>query len=94
MSIFVGLIFTTLVIHSQLDFFRENSFGYDKTNLFVIRRSDQENPIKYHSLINELKKIPGIKNITAATELPPMENYMLYKMPKSNNPEELVEVTA
>jgi putative ABC transport system permease protein len=83
-----------LTIQSQLKFFRENSFGYNKTNLFVIQTSDKELPEKYHSLINELKKIPGIKNISAASELPPQVHSMRYKMPKLNNPEVMVEINS
>jgi putative ABC transport system permease protein len=92
LSIFAGLIFSTLVIKSQLKFFRENSFGYDKENVFVIRTYDKELPEKYSTLINELRKIPEIENISAASELPPQLGGMLYKLPNNKNPKELVEI--
>jgi putative ABC transport system permease protein len=86
----MGLIFSIVVIHNQISFFRTTDMGFKKDNLFIIKSSDKNFVENYNVLKHELLKIPNVLNISAASELPPQFNKRLRQIGKNNNPDEKI----
>lgn len=86
----IGLIFSVVVIHNQISFFRTTDMGFNKENLFVIESRDKSLGEKFESIRHELLKSPNIYNVSVATGLPPQLGYLNFPIKKNNNPNEKV----
>ena len=86
----IGLIFSVVVIHKQISFFRNTDMGFNKDNLFVITSWDKNFGEKFEAIKHELLKSSNIHNVSAATGLPPQLGDMLFPIKKNNNPNEKV----
>jgi putative ABC transport system permease protein len=63
----------TLVVHQQLKFIQNKDLGFDKSNLMVIGNTSSINS-KIKAFMEEIKKIPGIINVTNSTSIPGFPN--------------------
>ena len=72
-AISIILIIGTMIMFRQLQFMQNKELGFDKENVMVITRADA---IGNHilSFKDELKKIPGVLNVSASTAVPGHSN--------------------
>ncbi len=63
----VGLIISTIVIRDQLRYIREKDLGFDKSQVFSVNMRDGMHK-HYQAITNELKRIPAVLNIAAASD--------------------------
>ena len=86
----IGLIFSVVVIHKQISFFRNTDMGFNKENLFVLDSWDKKFSENIEVIKNELLKLPNINYVSAATALPPLLGYLNFPIKKNNNSNEKV----
>lgn len=65
------LISSSVIIYNQLSFIRHKSLGFDQEEVVIVpvKNRDAVNP-KMEELRNELLKVPGIKMVSAASNIP------------------------
>ncbi len=63
------LITGSVLIHQQMNYFREKDLGFEKENIMVIRQANLLGH-QYQSFKNELRAIPGVKAVGGANGLP------------------------
>jgi len=69
MTISIFIITGTMIVYSQVGYMTSKELGFDKENLLVVRRpSALEEQQK--TFMDEVKKIPGVLNITHSTATP------------------------
>jgi putative ABC transport system permease protein len=74
----VGLIISTLIIWSQLDFLEYHDLGFDKSNIFVINTPDDTTFRKRTpDFLNDLQEHNSIVNVSSAMNVP---GYTMSKM--------------
>ena len=66
----IVLIISTFVIQSQLDFMRTKKLGFSKENIVVIPLINNELKTKHKIFKNELKRISGVINASASSQVP------------------------
>lgn len=69
-AISVVLIVSTLVISEQLGFMRSKYLGFDKENMLVVPLVNGNLRTKYQAFKTELRKIPGVLDAAASSEVP------------------------
>ena len=72
--IFVVLIFCTFVIKKQLNFTHSRNLGFNKEGLIIIQSQNQDFVTKIKTFKDEIKKHPGVRNVTAGLRIPPQIN--------------------
>ena len=90
MVIFTAMIFCTIVIYNQIQFFRNKEFGFQKEFIFIINLPREGFANKYYSFKNELRQNSNIVNVSAALELPPQFGRTRTKIRLNNNPDKFV----
>ncbi|MFC1563412.1 ABC transporter permease [candidate division KSB1 bacterium] len=68
-TVTIILIVSTMVVYNQLEYIRNKDLGLNKDQVIAVRLNRSARG-SYHALKNELKKHPGIIQVTAATSLP------------------------
>ena len=73
-AISVILIICTIVVNSQMNYMTSEKLGFNKEHTIIIERTDllEDNTRAFK---NELKKIPGVENVSGASALPGQPNY-------------------
>jgi putative ABC transport system permease protein len=66
----IGLISTTLIIESQLDYIKKRDIGYKKDNIMVLHLNNNESREKFALIKGEIEKIAGVISVTASSEVP------------------------
>lgn len=62
----VVLIVSVWVVYQQIQFVQTHNLGYDNENVLFIRKTGTLNdPTKSATFLNEIRKIPGVKNASA-----------------------------
>jgi putative ABC transport system permease protein len=70
-SISIGLIFATTVVFNQLQFVQEKDLGYDRELMVTVSLpADPGLQNQFDTYKNELLKLSGVLNVTAAAALP------------------------
>lgn len=69
-AISIVLIISTFVINDQLLFMRSKNLGFDKEHMVVIPLVNSDLRAKYETFKTELKRIPGVINAAASSEVP------------------------
>jgi len=73
----IAVLCGTIIIYSQLTYMQTKDLGFDKENLLVIERGFSGENLKY--LMDEIKKLPGVAQITTSTSIPgKLNNNMTY----------------
>ena len=72
-SISIILIVGTLIMFRQIQYMQNKDLGFNKEHLLVLSRADIIGN-KVESFKEELKKLPGVLNVTASTALPSRNN--------------------
>lgn len=73
----IAVLCGTIIIYSQLTYMQTKDLGFDKENLLVIERGFSGENLKY--LMDEIKKLPGVTQITTSTSIPgKLNNNMTY----------------
>jgi len=70
------LIVATLVISSQLDFFRNTNFGFQKEHVLIIPVKDRTQNSRYQTIIQQLKEDSDIKEVSFSSSNPGAGNQM------------------
>ena len=68
-TVSIGIIFSTLVIYSQMKFIRSKDMGFNKSNVVFFWGSG-EIPRNYAAFKNDLKQIPGVEFVSASNSIP------------------------
>lgn len=94
-AVMAGLLICLLVMQKQLWLIRNKELGYRKEELLSIRVPQSADLFSMQALqsdkhkvfMEELKKLPGIKNVSAANYIPPTDQWWLsyFKKPGSDN---------
>jgi putative ABC transport system permease protein len=92
MIIFVGLIFSSLIIYKQLRYFINKDFGFNKEQLVVLYPDERDFGNRFDAFKNELKSNPDILNISGANILPGSGDKGVSLFPKKDNPGQMVPV--
>jgi putative ABC transport system permease protein len=73
------LIIGTIVIASQMNFSQHSDLGFNKDNILMlpVPLNDSIGSIKMKLLVNELKEIPAVKNVSLCTEAPSADHSYL-----------------
>jgi putative ABC transport system permease protein len=66
----VVLIIGTMVVYKQLTFMKTQNLGFEKEHVVVLPGLDDVMPKSYETLRNELKNVPGVLDVGAATLVP------------------------
>ena len=66
----IGMIISTLIIASQLNFIKNRNLGFNKDNMLVVSLNNSKSRSKYLLLKNEISKITGVEKVTASSEIP------------------------
>nr|NQU90864.1 ABC transporter permease [Bacteroidota bacterium] len=66
-AISVFLIFSTIVIYQQMDFLEKKDIGIDKEHVVVISVRDPVFINKYDNIQEEIRLIPGVKDVSASS---------------------------
>ena len=70
-SISIILIISTIVVYSQLRFMQQHDLGFKPSQTMVINfNSDNDVSSSYAVIKKELMRIPGVKSITASSNVP------------------------
>lgn len=68
-SVSIILIIGTVVMYRQIDFMLNKDLGYDQDQLLVIQRG-QAIGNRVEAFKNQLKELPGVKNVASSTSIP------------------------
>jgi len=74
-SIFVGLITSSIIIYNQLNFMQNQNLGFNKENLISISFQSNELQKLYEPYKNEITNYPGILQISGASYVPPTDGW-------------------
>jgi len=66
----IGLVSSTLIIHKQFSFIYHHNLGYDQDQVLAITHLPEEVTKSYETLKQQLKRIPGVDDVTAVLEIP------------------------
>jgi putative ABC transport system permease protein len=101
-TIMSGLLICLIVMQKQLWLTRNTDLGYRKEELLSVKVPQTINIFSDHNTVSdkwkvfseELKKIPGIKNVSGANYIPPTDQWWLsyYKMPGSDEKFDLEQI--
>lgn len=69
-SIFVGLITSSIIVYKQLHFMQNQNLGFNKENLLSISFHGVELQDRYRPFKNEISNYPGILGISGASYVP------------------------
>lgn len=69
-SVLLLLISSMVIMQRQFNYMTQVKLGYNKEQLLVLRNNSREVMRKYENLKLELKKIPGIQDVTAIMQMP------------------------
>jgi putative ABC transport system permease protein len=69
-SLAVALLICAIAVQNQMNFIESKPLGIEKDNLICIELKGENIWSKYAILKEELKRIPGVFDVTAATNLP------------------------
>ncbi|NHB69119.1 ABC transporter permease [Perlabentimonas gracilis] len=69
-AVSIGLIISTLVVYIQLNYFQNQGYGFDHTNLVAIRVTGSNYKQEAELLKQELSANPWVKEITLASSIP------------------------
>jgi putative ABC transport system permease protein len=69
-AVSIVLIISTIVVHQQLGFIKNQDVGYDKDQIVVIRLHDQNVKKSLDALKSELRTNPDVMAVTATDTLP------------------------
>lgn len=93
-TIMVGLLICLFIMQKQLRLIRSKDLGYRKEELITFNipqtfnnlSQDAQESASYQPFVDELKKIPGVKNVSGANYIPPTNQWWLsgYKKPGSD----------
>ncbi|HQK37382.1 MAG TPA: ABC transporter permease [Bacteroidales bacterium] len=73
----IAILIGTIIIYQQLKYMQSKDLGFDKENLLVIERGFSGKNQKF--LLDEIKKHPGVINVTISTSIPgKLNNNMTY----------------
>ncbi|HLK27718.1 MAG TPA: ABC transporter permease, partial [Puia sp.] len=66
------LIIGTIIIASQMNFSKHSDLGFDKNNIVMVTvpLNDSVGVLKMKELVNDLKEIPAVKNVSLCMEAP------------------------
>jgi putative ABC transport system permease protein len=70
------LIICTLVVSSQLEYFRSKPLGFAKDAIITIGFPSENKPETSRALRNELQQLPGVENVSYAVYAPSSESSM------------------
>jgi len=68
-AISIGLIIATVIVSKQLQFIRNKDLGLDRHDVVTLMNNPDLNS-RFDAFKNELGRVPGIQNITAAAQQP------------------------
>ncbi|MGA2624190.1 MAG: ABC transporter permease [Bacteroidota bacterium] len=69
-AISIGLIISTLLINTQINYIKNKQLGFDKENILILPLANDQLRNSAEALKHELYSIPGVKNVTASSEVP------------------------
>lgn len=69
-AVSIVFIVSTMVVSSQLEFFRSKKLGFDKEQVVVLPIQDRSNNAQYEAIKNELRQNSNILNVAAASQVP------------------------
>ncbi len=65
------LIISTIVVYTQLNFMQQHDLGFKPSQTMVINFGGDQNITQHYQLVkDELSRIPGVKSITASSNVP------------------------
>jgi len=86
-SIMIGLVSCLIVMQKQLRLIRNTDLGFRKEQLLSVDLPENSFD-RYLLLKEELKKIPGVKNVSGAAYMPPSGQYWICNLENSTTGEE------
>ncbi len=90
--IFSGLVFVVIVIQNQIEYMKTTDLGFEKDNLLILSSKNSDLAPEYNAFKNEVLRMTGIANISAAATLPLQMGGMRSSINKNKNPDESVLV--
>jgi putative ABC transport system permease protein len=69
-AISIIFIVSTMIVGSQLDFFRSKKLGFDKEQVVVMPIQDRAINARYEAIKQELRQNPNILSVAATSQLP------------------------
>lgn len=91
MIIFTVLIFASIIIYGQLNYFLNKNLGFDKEGLVVFYPENREIGGSFEAFKNELKKNPNILNVSGGSEVPCSNSEIKISLPDKEDPTRSVE---
>jgi putative ABC transport system permease protein len=85
----IGVVFISLIVKNQTDFFKEIDLGFETKNIMIVDVNSLE-PQKYNVFKEELNKSPFIISCGGASDVPPTLAGASGNVPKKNYPNEFV----
>jgi putative ABC transport system permease protein len=92
MVIFVGLIFSSLTIYKQMNYFINKDFGFNKEQLVVLYPKNRRIGEKFEVFKNELKSNTEIINVSASIDLPGTANKGMQIVQRKDDPSQGIAV--
>jgi putative ABC transport system permease protein len=90
MVIFVGLIFSSVIIYKQMQYFINKDFGFNKEQLLIFYPDDFRFGDRLPALKSELLNNSDIINISAATMAPGTGNKQVIKLERKDSPDQKI----
>ncbi|RIK70006.1 hypothetical protein DCC62_23205 [candidate division KSB1 bacterium] len=69
-AISIVFIVSTMIVGSQLEFFRNKKLGFDKEQILVLPIQDRSVNSRYEAIKHELRQNPNILSVAAASQVP------------------------
>ncbi len=91
MIVFTVLIFASIIIYKQLNYFLNKNLGFDKEGLVVFYPDSREIGESFEAFKNELKKDPNVLNVSGGSEVPGSDSEIKISLPDKEDPTRSVE---
>jgi putative ABC transport system permease protein len=91
-TIVTGLIFATITIYRQLDYFYKKDFGFNKNNLVFFQADNKTLNKNYNAFKNDIKNNASVLAVSGGLNLPGSNSRTTIRIPVKNNPGNLVEM--
>ncbi|MDA3814040.1 MAG: ABC transporter permease [Candidatus Cloacimonetes bacterium] len=92
MTIFIGLISSSLIIYKQLYFVTNTNLGFDKEQLLTMELTSGDFSEHYYSFLDELSRNPNIFNVTGGFFLPPNDGRMITMETLFDDPDQQIPI--
>lgn len=93
MVVFISLVFSSIIIQQQTDYFKKSDLGFSQDNILIIEIDDLSST-KYRSLKAELKNSAFVTNVSGATVLPPALGGGLLNVSRKGEPSTIISINA